>query len=99
MLSESLRALIRGFMSTPHDLLFPVSTFTVTRSGSPKLVLGSLKVSRKVGDLPMRLLQGPPTIFWPLKEVNGGVKSLGTSRPNSGSLFGSLAVRTEEKEG
>lgn len=72
MLSESPRALIRGFMSTPHDLLFPVSIFTVTRSGSPKLVLGSLKVFRKVGDLPMRLLQGPPTIFWPLKEVNGG---------------------------
>lgn len=72
MLSESLRALIKGFMSTPpHDLLFPVSIFTVTRSGSPKLVLGSLKVSRKVGNLPMRLLQGPPTIFWPLKEVNG----------------------------
>lgn len=102
MPSESLKALIRGFMSAPpHGLVFPVSIFTVTGSGSPKLVLDSLKVSRQVGDLSMRLLQGPPIIFWPLKEVNGGgvMKSAGVSRPHPGSLFGSLGVGTEEREG
>lgn len=33
MLSESLRALIRGFRSLPLDLLFSVSIFTVRSRG------------------------------------------------------------------
>lgn len=70
MQSESLRAFDQGaHVNNPlRDLIFPVAIFTVTRPGSPKLVLDSLKASRKVGDLSMGLLQGPPTIFWLLKE-------------------------------
>lgn len=53
----------------PHDLISPASLFMVTRSGSPRTALESLKVARKVESFaPWGPYSDLPQCSGPLKE-------------------------------